>query len=74
VESDLPLLTSFSQATVLAQTTANDPDKIETWALAVRLQATLATRLRLAPQARTDPKTIARRAIEQRPAIAPWED
>ena len=74
VESDLPLLTSFAQATVLAQTTANDPDKIETWALAVRLQATLATRLRLAPQARTDPKTIARRAIEQRPAIAPWED
>jgi hypothetical protein len=74
VESDLPLLTSFVQATVLAQMTANDPTKIETWALTVRLQAMLATRLRLAPQARTDPKTIARSAIVQRPAIAPWED
>jgi hypothetical protein len=74
VESDLPLLTSFVQATVLAQMTANDPTKIETWALTVRLQAMLATRLRLAPQARTDPKTIARSAIVHRPAIAPWED
>ena len=70
----MPLLTSFVQATVLAQMTANDPTKIETWALTVRLQAMFATRLRLAPQARTDPKTIARSAIVQRPAIAPWED
>ena len=31
---------------------------IDTWERAVRLQATLATGLRLAPQARTDPKTL----------------
>ena len=31
---------------------------IDTWERAVRLQATLASGLRLAPQARTDPKTL----------------
>jgi hypothetical protein len=34
--------------------------KVRTWETATRMQATLATRLRPAPQARTDPKTIAR--------------
>jgi hypothetical protein len=60
VASDLPLLTSFIEATLLARQSARDPAKIDTWERAVRLQATLATRLRLAPQARTDPKTSLR--------------
>ncbi|MGB9394444.1 MAG: hypothetical protein WCB32_06625 [Pseudolabrys sp.] len=60
VESDLPLLVSYVQATLLSRSTARDPDKIAIWEKATRMQATLATRLRLAPQSRTDPKTIAR--------------
>jgi hypothetical protein len=50
VGSDLPLLTSFLQATLLARSSAHDPKKLDTWERAVRLQATLATRLRLAPR------------------------
>ena len=49
----------------------NDPDQITTFEKAVKLQAVLATRLRLAPQARTDPKTIARHAPSLEPK--PWE-
>ena len=73
VASDLPLLVSFVQATLLARCTARDPSKIAVWEKAVRVQATLATRLRLAPQARTDPKTIARQQAAQRLGPAPWE-
>jgi hypothetical protein len=73
VESDAPLLISYVQATLLARRSAHNPKTIDTWERAIRLQATLATRLRLAPQARTDPKTVAR-GIVPRPAIEPWED
>jgi hypothetical protein len=71
VESDLPLLVSYVQATLLSRSTARDPDKIAIWEKATRMQATLATRLRLAPQSRTDPKTIARGL--QRLGPQPWE-
>jgi hypothetical protein len=50
---DTPLLVSFVQATLIARSTAHDPDKAQLWEWSVKLQATLATRLRLAPQART---------------------
>jgi hypothetical protein len=53
--SDLPLLVSYVQATLIARGAAHDPDKITIWEKAVRMQATLATRLRLAPQSRIDP-------------------
>jgi hypothetical protein len=69
--TDLPLQTSFIQATLLARSTARDPGKVATWEKAVRLQATLATRLRLSPQSRTDPKTIGRQ--QARPFKPPWE-
>jgi hypothetical protein len=72
VESDLPLLTSFVQATILAQHAARKPDQIAVWEKATRMQATLATRLRLAPQARADAKTVARRVPQSRKP-APWE-
>jgi len=42
------------------------------WEKATRMQATLATRLRLSPQARTDPKTIGRQ-MPQRIGPPPWE-
>jgi hypothetical protein len=60
VESDKPLLVSFVQSTLLARSSAGKAMLIGTWEKAVRVQATLATRLRLAPQARMDPKTVGR--------------
>src|SRR4029079_15810857 len=50
VESDLPLLVSFVQATLMARNSANAPSRILLWQKAVRMQAILATRLRLSPQ------------------------
>ncbi len=58
VKSDIPLLASFARATVLAQTA-----KGLEWERAVKIQAMLATRLRLAPQARLDPKTLGRQQL-----------
>ena len=69
--TDLPLLVSFVQATLLARSTAHNPGKVATWEKAVRVQAALATRLRLSPQSRTDPKTIGRQQV--RPFKPPWE-
>jgi hypothetical protein len=75
VPSDLPLLLSFIQSTLLSrqaiQNAAKDAGALATWEKATRMQATLATRLRLAPQSRMDPKTLAR----QQPQLVrpPWE-
>ena len=71
VESDLPLLASYVQATLIARDAAHAPSKIVLWEKAVRMQATLATRLRLSPQSRIDPKTVGRRQEFQGPL--PWE-
>src|SRR5689334_6665778 len=64
VKSDVPLLVSYVQSTLLSRSAAakmtKNSDWVKTWETATRMQATLATRLRLAPQARTDPLTIAR--------------
>ena len=75
VPSDLPLLVSFVQATLAARASARDPKQAQLWERAVKLQATLATRLRLAPRSRTDPKTIARQQQSRirRPWEEPWE-
>lgn len=71
-ESDVPLLRSFCQSTVLADRAAVElqggpvtaQGKVSPW-LAVlekahRSQAVLAVRLRLCPSSRADPKTVAR--------------
>ena len=72
LHSDLPLLVSFVQATLLsrraATALAKNVEMIGIWEKATRMQATLATRLRLAPQARTDPKTISRRSSNYHPS------
>ena len=68
VRSDLPLMVSFVQATLLSRNSAGDPDKITIWEKATKMQALLATRLRLAPQSRADPKTVARRQIGPKPS------
>jgi hypothetical protein len=67
VQSDTALLVAYTQAALLSRMTVHRPKDIATWEKATRMLATLATRLRLAPQARSDPKTIAR----QRPSIGP---
>jgi hypothetical protein len=72
VETDGPLLVSYVQATLMAHATARDPGAVEAWAKAVRMQMALATKLRLSPQARTDPKTTGRQP-PPRIGRAPWE-
>jgi hypothetical protein len=63
VPSDLPLLVSYVQATLLSRQAvagaSTDAAALALWEKATRMQATLATRLRLSPQARLDPKTLA---------------
>jgi hypothetical protein len=75
VKSDLPLLVSFVQATLLVRRAAtgmvDDPDLIAVFEKSVKLQATLATRLRLAPQSRLDPKSVARQ--QPYPGRKPWD-
>lgn len=75
VKSDLPLLVSFIQATLLVRRAAtgmvDDPDLIAVFEKSVKLQATLATRLRLAPQSRLDPKSVARQQPYEGPR--PWD-
>jgi hypothetical protein len=57
VPSDLPLLISFTQTTLLSRqaikNAANDPTALAVWEKATRLQATLATRLRPRKRGRT---------------------
>jgi|SRR5262245_3279371 len=73
--SDVPILISFVQSTLLSRQAIKKAGKnaaaLATWEKATRMQATLATRLRLAPQSRFDAKTNAR----QQPSwvIPPWE-
>jgi hypothetical protein len=78
VKSDLPLLVSIVQATLLSRYAASkmmkDPSWVKTWETATRMQATLATRLRLAPQARMDPKTLARQQPAYHPGPNPWDE
>jgi hypothetical protein len=62
--SDLPLLTSYVQAILLSRSAvkkaATNAAALTQWEKATRLAAMLATRLRLSPQSRLDPKTVAR--------------
>lgn|SRR5262249_2645595 len=74
--SDMPILISFIQSTLLSRLAikkaGKDAAALATWEKATRMQATLATRLRLAPQSRFDAKTSAR----QQPYLGPpppWE-
>jgi hypothetical protein len=75
IQSDIALLASYVQSILLARgaikKAATDPAALATWEKATRMQATLATRLRLAPQARCDPKTVGRHRPDTYPR--PWE-
>jgi hypothetical protein len=73
VASDVPLLVSFVQATLMARRSAKamtkNPKLAPMWERCARVQATLATRLRLAPQARIDPATLTRRREKTPPSV-----
>jgi hypothetical protein len=69
--ADTSLIVSYVQATLLAHSTAGHPDQVAVWEKACRLQMALATKLRLTPQSRTDPKTLGRMEVRRYPP--PWE-
>ena len=73
-DSDVPLLVSYVEASLMARSLAKIPAKISIWERAVRVQAMLATKLRLSPQTRLDPKTLARQYDSLDPdGPEPWE-
>ena len=74
-KADIPVLTAFATATHLsrfyAELIGESEGAFKNWEAAVRLQISLATKLRITPQSRYDPKTIARHQPHDGPA--PWE-
>jgi hypothetical protein len=61
--SDAPLLVAYCQAVLLVRSTFKDIEvQFHTWQQAARTLAMLATKLRLCPHSRSDPKTITRRS------------
>lgn len=73
-ESDAPLLISYVQSTLLSRRAAKalasgDASALPVWDRTTRMQATLATRLRLAPQSRSDPKSVARKLAAHRRSV-----
>jgi hypothetical protein len=67
---DIPLLISFVHATLIERASVADPDRMQVWERAVRMQAALATKLRLTPQSRIDAVGAGRRVANMRPASA----
>jgi len=65
VASDALLLAAYVQAVLLAQgaikEAARDPRALAVWEKTTRAQTALATKLRLSPQARADPRTLGRK-------------
>jgi phage terminase small subunit len=76
-KSDIPIVTAFATATHLSRFYADRIGESEgaftQWEKASRLQISLATKLRLTPQARAHPATVARMPDPHTPGEAPWE-
>ena len=73
VVGDLPLIVSYVKVSLLvrdAPDDVTDEKTVAAWGCAVRVQAMLATKLRLSPQTRSHPRTVAR---EPRQGPQPWE-
>jgi hypothetical protein len=66
IESDVSLVVSYVQAGLVARRLAGELAQnlalFRPWKEAVKLQTTLAVKLRLAPSTRCDPKTLGRRS------------
>ena len=78
VPSDVPLLVAYVQAVLLARgaikEAATEKSALTIWDHATKAQNTLATRLRLCPQARAYPKTIGRHQPKNPHLRRPWDD
>jgi hypothetical protein len=79
-KTDVPLIVAYVQATQISRRAAialDDDfvsrDTLALWDRSTKMMATLATRLRLAPQSRYDAKTAHRRAVRQPGVRPPWE-
>ena len=76
-KSDIPILTAFATATHLSRFYADRIGESEgafkQWEAASRLQISLATKLRITPQARSHPMTVARMPEPHDAGTAPWE-
>jgi len=76
VPADVELLVTFIQASLGARMLhrrmmkSRDPKAFSNWEKTMIMQSRLATRLRLTPQSRADPKVVARRSRDQRPQSA----
>jgi phage terminase small subunit len=73
-KSDIPILTAFATATLsryYAGVIGEGEGAFKLWEAATRLQISLATKLRITPQSRSDPKTIGRHEPLEGPF--PWE-
>jgi hypothetical protein len=68
--TDAPLLASYVQATIASRQSGRDPSKVDVWEKATRLQMSLATKLRLTAQSRTDTRTVGRQGP---PGPHPWD-
>jgi hypothetical protein len=60
VQADAPLLASYVQAMILSHRAGRDAALVEVWERTTRVMMSLATKLRLTAQARTDAKSLAR--------------
>jgi hypothetical protein len=79
-QSDAPLLAAYATAIVVSRRSAksleHDASFITVWEKSTRLVATLATKLRLAPQSRLDAKAVSRQGAGFQPSAydtRPWE-
>jgi len=75
VKSDEPLLVAYVQAILVSRQAVRDAGKDDTaalslWEKSTKLAASLATRLRLSPQSRAEPKSVARHLPSALPR--PW--
>jgi len=68
---DVHLLCTFVQVTLIARSSVKGlPKSVAIWDRAVKLQATLATRLRISPQSRLDKKSVKLLG----PRARPWHE
>ena len=65
---DVPLLVRYVEASVKARRLSKDPSDQKAWEQAAKIQTTLATRLRITPHSRTDPKVVARKYRDHCPS------
>src|SRR5262245_24485098 len=75
IQTDAHLLASFVQCTIVAREAIKDlPDSVGIWDRAVKMQAVLATKLRLTPRSRIDQRAAGRTARDAPAPIKPWDE